>query len=97
MREQEVVGTNQRWYHLEKWSWRKIADADKMRAGKLDSAWVKAVWVGRVDRPDEQLLLTTKGCIRSNQASYHAEVEGLPWDTLKGSAEMFEECDGQAG
>ena len=23
----------------------KIADADKMRAGKLDSAWVKAVWV----------------------------------------------------
>ena len=24
-----------------------------------------------------------------NQASYHAEVQGLPWDTLKGSAEMF--------
>ena len=24
----------------------KIADADKMRAGKLDSAWVKAVWEG---------------------------------------------------
>ena len=77
-----------------------------MRAGKLDSAWVKAVWVGPVHRPDEQLLLTTKGYIRSrvvrripdgNQASYHAEVEGLPWDTLKGSAEMFEECDGQAG
>ena len=43
----------------------KIADADKMRAGKLDSAWVKAVWVGRVDRSDEHLLLTTKGCIRS--------------------------------
>ena len=44
------------------------------------------------------LLLTTKGCIRSrvvrripdgNQASYHAEVKGLPWDTLKGSAEML--------
>ena len=76
----------------------KIADADKMRAGKLDSAWVKAVWVGRVDRSNEHLLLTTKGCIRSrvvrripdgNQASYHAEVEGLPWDTLKGSAEML--------
>ena len=24
MREQEVVGTNQRWYQLEKWSWRKL-------------------------------------------------------------------------
>ena len=24
-----------------------------------------------------------------NQASYHAEVQGLPWDTLKGSAEML--------
>ena len=76
----------------------KIVDADKMRAGKLDSAWVKAVWVGRVDRSNEHLLLTTKGCIRSrvvrripdgNQASYHAEVQGLPWDTLKGSAEML--------
>ena len=75
-----------------------IADADKMRAGKLDSAWVKAVWVGRVDRSNEHLLLTTKGCIRSrvvrripdgNQASYHAEEQGLPWDTLKGSAEML--------
>ena len=73
----------------------KIADADKMR---LDSAWVKAVWVGRVDRSNEHLLLTTKVCIRSrvvrripdgNQASYHAEVQGLPWDTLKGSAEML--------
>ena len=69
-----------------------------MRAGKLDSAWVQAVWVGRVDRSNEHLLLTTKGCIRSrvvrripdgNQASYHAEVQGLPWDTLKGSAEML--------
>ena len=39
-----------------------------------------------------------KGCIRSrvvrripdgNQASHHAEVQGLPWDTLKGSAEML--------
>ena len=64
----------------------KIADADKMRSGKLDSAWVKAVWVGRVDRSNEHLLLTTKNCIRStvvsrildvNQASYHAEVQGL--------------------
>ena len=76
----------------------KIADADKMRAGKLDSVWVKAVWVGRVDKSNEHLLLTTKGCIRSrvvrripdgNQASYHAEVQKLPWDTLKGSAEML--------
>ena len=76
----------------------KIADADKMRAGNLDSAWVKAVWVGRVDRSNEHLLLTTKGCIRSrvvrripdgNQASHHAEVQGLPWDTLKGTAEML--------
>ena len=69
----------------------KIADADKMRAGRLESAWVKAVWVGRVDRSNEHLLLTTKGCIRSrvarpipdgNQVSYHAEVQGLPWDRL---------------
>ena len=43
----------------------KIADADKMRASKSDSAWVKAVWVGRVDKSNEHLLLTTKGCIRS--------------------------------
>ena len=42
----------------------KIADADKMRAGKLDSAWVKAVREGRVDESKEHLLLTTKGCIR---------------------------------
>ena len=76
----------------------KIADADKMRAGKLDSACVKAVWVGRVDKSNEHLLLTAKGCIRSrvvrripdgNQASYHAEVQGLPLDTLQGSAEML--------
>ena len=60
----------------------KSADADKIRAGRLDSAWVKAVWVGREDRSNEHLLLTTKGCFRSrvvrripdgNQASYHAE------------------------
>ena len=76
----------------------KIADADKIRAGKLDSAWVKAVWVGRVDKSNEHLLLNSKGCIKSrvarripdgNQASYHAEVQGMPWDTLKGSAEMW--------
>ena len=75
-----------------------IADGDKMRAGKLDSAWVKAVWVGQVDKSNGHLLLTAKGCIRSrvvrripdgNQASYHAEVKGLPWDTFKGSAEML--------
>ena len=39
----------------------KIADGDKLRADKLDSAWVKAVWVGRVDKSNEHLLLTTKG------------------------------------
>ena len=32
----------------------KIADAERMRAGKLDSAWVKAVWVGRVHRSNEE-------------------------------------------
>ena len=51
-----------------------------------------------MDKSNEHLLLTTKGCIRSrvvrcipagNQASYRAEVQGLPWDTLKGSAEML--------
>ena len=84
----------------------KIADADKLRARKLDSAWVKAVWVGRVDRSNEHLSLTTKGCIRSrvvrripdgNQASYHAEVQGLPWDTLKGSAEMLKNATVRPG
>ena len=78
----------------------KIADADKMRA------WVKAVWVGRVDKSNEHLLLTTKGCIRSrvvrripdgNQASYHAEVQGLPWDTNQGQCRDVEECYSQAG
>ena len=83
----------------------KIADADKMRAGKLDSAWVKAVWVGRVDRSNEHLLLTTKGCIRSrvvrrvpdgNQASYHAEVQGLPWGHTQRKCRDVEKCDGEA-
>ena len=64
----------------------KIADADKMRTSKLESAWVKAVWAGRVYKSNEHLLSTTKGCIRSrvvrriphgNQADYHAEVQGL--------------------
>ena len=76
----------------------KIADAVKLRARKLDSVWVKAVWVGRVDKSNEHLLLTTKGCSRSrvvrcipdgNQASCHAEVKGLPWDTFNDSAEML--------
>ena len=58
----------------------KTAEGDKLRAGKLDSAWVKAVWVGRVDKSSEYLLLTAKSCIRSrvvrripddNQASCH--------------------------
>ena len=35
MREQEVVDTKQRWHQFEKWSWRRLQDADKMRAGKL--------------------------------------------------------------
>ena len=68
----------------------KVADADKMRAGKLDSAWVKTVWVGRVDRSNEHLLWTTKGATHSRwQPRYHAEVQGLPWDTLKGSAQKM--------
>ena len=68
MREEEVAGTSQRWYLLEA----KIADADKMRAGKLDGAWVKAVWVGRVDKSNEHLLLTTKGCIRSQSCETYS-------------------------
>ena len=43
----------------------KIADADKMRASKLDNDWVKAVWVSRVDKSTEHQLLATKGCIKS--------------------------------
>ena len=84
----------------------KIADGDKFRAGKLDSTWVKAVWVGRVDKSNEYLLLTTKGCIRSrvvrripdgDQASYHDEVKELSWDTLKGSAEMMRNATNKPG
>ena len=43
----------------------EIADVDMVRTSKPDSAWVKAVWVGRVDKSNEHLLLTTKGFIRS--------------------------------
>ena len=84
----------------------KIADADKLRAGKLDSEWVKAVRAGRVDKSNEHLLLTTKGCIRyrvsrripdGNQASHHAEIKGLPWDTFKGSAEMLRNATVRSG
>ena len=76
----------------------KIAGADKMRTSKLDSAWVQAVWVGLVDKSNEHLSLRRNGCIRSrvvrripdgNQANYHAGVQGLPGDTLFGSAEML--------
>ena len=49
----------------------KIADADKMRAGKLDSTWVKAVWVGRVDRSNEHLL-TTKGWHQVQSGETHS-------------------------
>ena len=85
-------------YHFENVVMAKIAHADKMRAGKLDSAWVKEVWVGRVDRSNEHLLLTTKGLrqvqsgethSRRQPSKLHAEVQGLLWDTLKGSAEML--------
>ena len=83
----------------------KIADADKMRTGKLDSAWVKTVWVDRVDRSNEHLLLTTKGCIRSrvvrripdgNQASYHAESTRIAVGHTQRKCRDVEECDGQA-
>ena len=50
----------------------KIADADKMRAGKLDKAWVEAVWV---DKSNEHLSSLT-----------NPEVHRLPLDTLKGNA-----------
>ena len=76
----------------------KIADADKMRAGKLDSAWVKAVCVGRVDKSNEHLLLTTNGCIRSrvvrripdgNRRVTTLKFKDCRGDTFKGSAEML--------
>ena len=84
---------------------KNIADADKVRAGKLDSAWVKAVWVGRVDKSNVFLLLTTKGCIRSrvvrripdgNQASYHAEVQRIAVGHTQGKCRDVEEC-GRSG
>ena len=40
----------------------KIADADKMREAKLDSAWVKAVWVGRVDKSNDEVLHQVQSC-----------------------------------
>ena len=66
----------------------KIADADKMRAGKLDSAWVKAVWVGRVDRSNEHLLLTTKGCIRSRV------VRPIQTATKRVTMQRYKDCRG---
>ena len=83
----------------------KIADAEKMRASKLDSAWVTAVWVDRVEKSNEHLLLTTKGCIRSrvvrripdgNQASYHGEARIAVGHT-QGKCRDVEECYSQAG
>ena len=50
----------------------KIADADKMRAGKLDSAWVEAVWVGRVNKSNQHLLLTTKGLHQVQSCETHS-------------------------
>ena len=59
-----------------------------------------------MDRSSEHLLLTMKDCIRSRvvrripdekQASYHAKVQGLSWDTLKRKCRDVEECDGQVG
>ena len=64
MREPEAAATRSALVPLGEVIMAKIADADKKRAGKLDSAWVKAVWVGRVDKSNEHMLLTTKGCIR---------------------------------
>ena len=83
----------------------KIADADKMRAGKLDSASVKTVWVGRLDKSSEHLLLTTKGCTRSrvvrripdgNHAGYHAEYRDCRGTHSKGLCRDVEECYSQA-
>ena len=59
-----------------------------------------------MDKSNEHLLLTAKGCIRSrvvrripdgDQASYHAEFQGLPWDTFKGSAEMLRNATTRPG
>ena len=54
----------------------KIADADKLRAGKLDCAWVKAVWVGCVDKSNEHLLLTAKGSIMSRVETHSRRQPG---------------------
>ena len=80
MREQEVVDTNQRWFG--KMVKVKIADADKMRTSKLDSAWVKAVWAGHQVQSGE-----THSKRQPNE--YHVEVQRLPQDTLNGNAEML--------
>ena len=66
-----------------------MADADKMRAGKLDSAWVKAVWVGRVDKSNEHLLLTTKGCIRSRVVRRIPDIRTKEKSTSGGSGVLL--------
>ena len=94
----EAVDASQRWFHLDRWSWRRLQMLSSCEPASWTVSGSKAVWVGRVDKSNEHLLLTTKGCSRSrvvrcipdgNQATCHAEVTGLPWDTFNDSAEML--------
>ena len=66
-REQEVAGTSQRWYHLERWSWGR-SDADKM--SRQVGQCLGQSGLGRpCGQTNEHLVLTTKGCIRWRQPS----------------------------
>ena len=96
MRGQEAVDAGHRLCHLEKWLWRRLQMLTRCGPASWTVLGSKR-WVG-ADKSNEHLLLTMQGCIRSrvvrripdrNQAGYHAEVQGLPWDTFKGSAEML--------
>ena len=68
-----------------------------IRACKLDSLWVKGVWVGRTETTDEHSLLTPKGVLRTRSVrrlpgpdnfdiAFTETCKGLPWDPVAGSA-----------
>ena len=67
-----------------------------IRACKLDSLWVKGVWVGRAESTDEHVLLTPKGVLRTRTVRrlpepdnfdriFTESCKGLPWDAMAGS------------
>ena len=68
---------------------------------KLDSVWLRAVWVGKAERSDEHLLLTEKGPMRArtvkripqpaidDAVTFLDTVKGTPWDPDSGAAKLL--------